>query len=267
MLRHTQCPLPGFAAIALIAFAAGARADAPKDAAVFGFALGASPQSIASALAERYRPCRVVKAIYNDSAGERAEHIAELAINPGLMSNDIGPNICTYSPAGDGVTDAVEVRFVHPEIDRAQGAYSIAAKRVFPDIVYLQPPRLRNSFEELQAELFKRYGRPIDQRRERAASAAANLAKNLGVDRNVEREDFLVRYLWAPKGRLPTVEQEDAGCDCGGRYVKAVIEISRSPSTIPKNKLHVLSVTLSAEDRELRARQDAWNANRQTPRR
>jgi len=46
--------------------------------------------------------------------------------------------------------------------------------------------------------------------------------------------------------------------------VKAVIEISRSPSTIPKNKFYVLSVALFVEDTELRARQNAWNAQWQT---
>ncbi len=138
---------------------------------------------------------------------------------------------------------------------------------MFPDVVYLATPRLRNSFDEPRAELFRTYGRPIDERRERVPSAAADLAKNLGIDRNVKREDFLVRYLWALKGRLSDVEQEDATCDCGGRYVKAIIEISRSPSTIPKNKVHVLSVTLFVKDPELRARQDAWNAQWQTPKR
>jgi hypothetical protein len=61
-------------------------------------------------------------------------------------------------------------------------------------------------------------------------------------------------------GHLPDVENQDATCDCGGRYVKAVIEISRSPSTIPKNKFYVLSVALFVDDPELRARQDVWNA-------
>ncbi len=253
------------AAVALIAFGGGVRADAPRNAAVFGLELGASAQSIAAALAERYRTCRVVKSVYNRSPGEPAEYVAELAVNPGLISNDIGPNVCTYSPAGDDITDSIEVRFVHPDIDAGRIAYSIAAKRLFPDVVYLKPPRLRMSFEELQRQLFRTYGRPIDQRRERVASAAADLAKNLGMDRNVRRDDFLVRYLWAPKGRLPDVEREDASCDCGGRYVKALIEISRSPSTFPKNKLYVTSVVVVAEDADLRARQDAWNAQWQRP--
>ena len=257
--------LPCLAAIALIAFGACVRAEAPTSDSVFGLALGASPQSVASALAKGYPACRVVKSVYRASPGDDGEQIAELAINPGVISNDFGPNLCVHSPAGDDITDSIEARFAHPDIDRARIAYSIAAKRVFPDVVYLKPLRFRNSFEELQAELFRTYGRPIDRRRERVASSAADLAKNLGIDRNVKREDFLVRYLWARKGRLPDVEREDANCDCGGRYVKAVIEISRSPSTIPKNKFHVLSLTLFAEDPELRARQDAWNAQRQRP--
>jgi hypothetical protein len=119
---------------------------------------------------------------------------------------------------------------------------------------------LRNSFDELRAELLRTYGRPIDERRERVASSAANLAASLGIGDDVAREDYLVRYLWAAKGRLAKTEHEDAACDCGGPYVKAIIEISRSPSTVPRNKYYVLSVILRVEDPDLRIRQDAWNA-------
>jgi len=252
-------------AIVLIAFCVGARAAAPKQVSAFGIDLGMTPQTVASTLAERYQVCNVVKSIYHASEGDTAEHIAALEINPGLTFNDIGaPDVCSYSPAGDGITDSIEARFLHPAIERDQAVYSIEAKRVYPDVVYSPLPRLRNSFDELRSELFKTYGRPIDERRERVASSAANLAASLGIGQNVKREDFLVRYLWAQKGRLTEVENEDTSCVCTGRYVKAVIEISRSPSTIPKNKFYVLSVALFVEDTELRARQNAWNAQWQT---
>jgi hypothetical protein len=250
-----------FIAICLIAACADAPAAAPKPAAAFGIELGAKPESVAGTLAERYSICSVAKSVYHEMPGETAEHIAALEINPGLAFNDIGaPDVCSYSPAGEGITDSVEVRFVHREIDPTQIAYSIEAKRVYPDIVYSSVPRLRNSFDELRAELFKTYGRPIDERRERVASSAANLAASLGIGQNVKREDYLVRYLWSRKGRLSEVENEEVRCDCDERYVKAVIEISRSPSTIPKNKFYVLSVALFIEDPDLRARQEVWNA-------
>ena len=248
-------------AIAFTAFSFAAQAAAPKQAGAFGIELGATPNIVASAFADRYRPCSAVKSIYHGVPGETTQPIAELDINPGLTFNDIGaPDVCSYSPAGDGITDSIETRFAHPDVDHNQPAFSIEAKRVWPDVVYAPVPKLRNSFDNVRAELFRIYGRPIDERREQIASSAANLAFSLGIGQNVKREDFLVRYLWATKGRLPDVENQDATCDCGARYVKAVIEISRSPSTIPKNKFYVLSVALFVEDPDLRARQDLWNA-------
>jgi len=206
-------------AIVLIAFCVGARAAAPKQVSAFGIDLGMTPQTVASTLAERYQVCNVVKSIYHASEGDTAEHIAALEINPGLTFNDIGaPDVCSYSPAGDGITDSIEARFLHPAIERDQAVYSIEAKRVYPDVVYSPLPRLRNSFDELRSELFKTYGRPIDERRERVASSAANLAASLGIGQNVKREDFLVRYLWAQKGRLTDVENEDwYGGDLSGQ--------------------------------------------------
>ena len=249
------------AAMLIVALSATAHAAPPKQVSAFGVELGATPQSVASVLAERYRVCSVAQSVYHELPGESVQRIAGLDINPGLTFNDIGaPDICAYSPAGDGVTDSIETRFAHPAVDRNQSLYSIEATRVHPDVVYAPLPRLRNSFEQLRAELFRTYGRPIDEKRERVASSAANLAASLGIGQNVKREDYLVRYLWAAKGRLPTVENQDATCDCVGRYVKAVIEISRSPHTIPKNTFYVLRVVLFVEDPELRARQDDWNA-------
>jgi len=132
--------------------------------------------------------------------------------------------------------------------------------RDYPDIVYAQPPRLQSTFAEVRSMLFRTYGKPIEERRERVASAAANRIQSLGLAGNVKREDYVVRYLWAAEGRLPDVEREDTPCDCKVRYVKAVIELSRSPSTIPANTFYVLSVMLRIEDPDLRARQDGWNA-------
>jgi hypothetical protein len=250
-----------FVAICLIACCAAARAAPPKQTAAFGIVLGAGPQSVTSALADRYRPCSVVQSLYHELPGDSTRHIAGLDINPGLTFNDIGaPDVCAYSPAGDGITDSIETRFAHPDIDRNQALYSIEVKRVYPDVVYSAVPKLRNSFEELRTELFRMYGRPIDERRERVVSSAANLAASLGIGQNVKRDDYLVRYLWTQKGRLPDVEAEDASCDCDQRYMKAVIEISRSPSTIPKNKFYVLSITLFVEDPQLSMRQGVWNA-------
>ena len=252
--------------VALIASSALslAHADAPKEAAAFGVQLGASPNAAASILANRYPPCGAIESAYRELPAERTQYIAGLDINPGLTFNDLGaPDVCSYSPAGDGVTDSIEARFVHPDVERDQPLYQITATRVWPDVIYAPMPKLRNSFDEIRSELFRMYGKPIDERRESVASAAANLASSLGIGRNVKREDYRVRYLWATTGRLAAVEHEGTACDCGPRYVKAVIEISRSPSTMPKNRYYVSTMTLLVEDNGLRSRQEAWNAQAQ----
>jgi hypothetical protein len=229
--------------------------------AAFGIALDATPDSVKTFLAERYKPCRVGSSVYRHRMGEAEASIAAIEINPGLAQHDPGSlNLCAYSPAGDGVTDAIDARFTHPDVDRNQPLYSLEVFRAYPDVVHTGPPRVRIAFDDVRSELFRTYGKPIDQRRERIASSAANRATSLGIYKNVKREDYVVRYLWASEGRLPDVEHDDIGCDCTGRYVKAIIEISRSPSTIPKNKFYALSVKLVVEDPDLHTRQAAWNA-------
>ena len=251
--------------VAVIALGAlAAHAESPKEVGAFGVTLGASPQTVAAALAKTYPPCAAVKSVYRELPGERSQYIAGLDINPGLTFNDIGSaDVCSFSPDGDGITDSIETRFVHPELERGQPLYAVTATRVWPDVVYAPTPKLQNSFDQIRSALFRTYGKPIDERREAVPSAAADLAASLGIGKNVKREDYRVRYLWAVKGRLAAVENEGMACDCGPRYVKAVIEISRSPSTIPKNRFYVLRMTLAVEDNDLRAAQDAWNARSQ----
>ena len=235
-------------------------AATPKQTAAVGVALDATPDYVKSFLAKRYEPCNVARSIYRNRPGDTAPQTAELAVNAGLSAHDPASlNPCTYSPAGDGIVDSIEARFTHPDIDAKQPLYSLEAFRAYPDAVQAEPPRLRFTFDDARRELFRTYGKPIDERRERIVSSAASAAASLGVARKVKREDYLVRYLWAAQGRLDDVEHGDAACDCGGRYVKAVIEISRSPSTIPRNTFYALSVRLIVEDPTLRRRQDAWN--------
>jgi hypothetical protein len=248
------------AAVSSVCFGV-AHAAAPKQTSVFGLSLGATPQAVTAKLQSQYRNCQIARSVYHQSAGETAPVMASLAVNPGLTVNDIGAhNLCTESPAGEGITDGVEATFAHARIEAEQPLYSIVAKRLYPDSVYAQPAKIGQSFDALRDELFRTYGKPIDERREPIASAAANLATSLGIAKKATREDYLVRYLWATKGTLSATEHEDARCDCGGPYVKAIIEISRSPSTIPRNKFYVLSVVIRTEDPDLRKRQEVWNA-------
>jgi len=255
-----------FVAFIALAVTHNGFATLPEQISVFGFDLRSTPAIAMTAFERDYKPCNPVRAVYHERQGDSGQITAALSVNPGLMYNDIGaPDLCSFSPAGDGITDGIELRFAHPDIDKNQPLYSIEAQRLYPDVVYARPALLRNTFETLRTELFKTYGRPIDERRERITSSAANLAASLGIGKDVKREDYLVRYLWAAKGRLVDEEFEGATCRCDGSYVKAIIEISRSPSTIPKKTFYVLSITISAEDQSLRARQDVWNAQWQAP--
>jgi hypothetical protein len=183
------------------------------------------------------------------------------AINPGLAHDDLAsPGLCQDGPGGAGTTDSVDLRFAHPEVDAREPLYFMELTRLFPDAVYADDKRITHTFESLRAALFRRYGKPSDQHRAEVASSSANLATSLGIGRKVRREDYVVRYLWSAKGRLPPEEHQDATCDCGGPYVKAEIEISRSPETLPRNRYYVLSVRLLVEDPLIRGRQDGWNA-------
>src|SRR4051812_32732841 len=210
-------------AAALALCLGSAHAAAPKNATAAGLSLGATPQSALDTLGGVYKNCRVVRSSYHESPGETEAVTASVEINPGLTFNDIGAaDVCPISPAGEGITDSVEAAFVHRAIDARQPLYSIIATRLYPDVLYASPPKLTNKFEALRNELFRVYGKPLEERRERIASSAANLASSLGIGKGVAREDYLVRYLWAAKGRLAPVEYDDATCDCGGPYVKAI---------------------------------------------
>jgi hypothetical protein len=254
-------PVSIIAATVALLGTSGILAAPPLQFSAFGFKLYSTPTVAMATFEREYQPCYPVRSIFHERPGDPGPITAGLSVNPGMMYNDIGaPDVCSYSPAGVGITDSVEAKFVHPDIDAGRPMYALDVQRLYPDAAYGRPARLRNTFEALRAQLFRAYGRPIDQRRERIVSSAASLAASLGIGEDVKREDYLVRYLWAVKGRLVDQEFEEATCRCNGPYVKAVIEISRSPSTMPKNTFYVLSMTISAQDQDLRSRQDVWNA-------
>jgi hypothetical protein len=224
-----------------------------------GIRAGASPESAAARLAAEYAACRAERTVYRRAADSPPNLVASLAINPGLAHNDLAsPDFCQASPAGAGITDSVELRFAHPAVDPGQALYRVEVKRVYPDALFASDKRIAQSFEQLRASLLRQYGKARDERREKVASASANLAASLGAARAVRREDFLVRYLWGAQGRLPAREYEDSTCsDCGGVYVKAEIEMTRSPETSPKGRPYALSLRLVAEDPALRKRQES----------
>jgi hypothetical protein len=249
----TACLLVAAVTCAVALGASEARAAQPKTLSVFGLALGPGPESVRKTLSERYPHCAILPSVYHASSGYLTDVIAILDIARGTL------DVCRDGPAGSDVEDAISVIFAHPAVDPQQPLYQIDFQRSYPDVVLGSPAKIRYSFDKLRAELFRTYGVPVDERRERASSASADLAKSLSLGRGVQREDYVVRYLWAAKGRL-LEDRESTECDCGARYVKAELEISRSPSTIPKNQYYVLSLKIFVRDEEIGMRQDAWNA-------
>ncbi len=241
--------------------ASASAAEAPRHPDVWGFAFDATPASAGELLERQYPDCRPARSVYHASSSHAEEVTAALDINAGLIHNDPAvSDACPDSPGGAGATDGIELLFLHRELDLAQPLYHVDTRRVYPDTVYAGDKRIRKPFEALRAELFRKYGKPTDERREKVVSSAENLARSLAVRPAAKREDYVVRYLWSRAGRLPAEEHEGSTCDCGGPYVKAEIEISRSPVTIPKNRYYVLSVRLLLEDPVQRSRQDRWNA-------
>ena len=221
-----------------------ADAAQPKALSVFGLALGPGSESVRKTLSERYPRCAILPSIYHASSDYPGDAIAILDIARGTL------DVCRDGPEGSQVEDSISVIFAHPSIDPAQPLYQIDFQRSYPDVVLGSPAKIRYSFDKIRAELFRIYGVPVDERRERTSSASADLAKSLSLGQGVKREDYLVRYLWAERGRLVD-DREFTICDCGARYVKAELEIARSPSTIPKNQFYVLSLKIFVRDAEI----------------
>jgi hypothetical protein len=256
----TSDPVRRLLLAASLLLCVAASADTTKRLDIWGLGLLDNLTSAQALLARNYPHCAPVRWPYHESPTHPGEVIGGLAINPGLAHNDMGRlDLCPDSPGGEGLTDGVELRFAHPDVDPNQPLYFIEVKRVFPDIVYSDDKHVAAPFDSLRAQLIRKYGAPADQRQQAVASSSANLAHSLGIGPKVERHDYVVRYLWSKTGRLPAEEQENTICKCGGPYVEAEIEISRSPLTQPKNRTYVLSERLLLQDPDLAERQDAWN--------
>jgi hypothetical protein len=183
------------------------------------------------------------------ASGLRINLIASYDINRGSI------NECTR---GSQLDDSVEVTLAHPAVDPKRGAYRIDIVKLYPDSVLTIARKITRTFEPVRQDLFRTFGKPVQELRIEVPSSSANLARGLNMDKGIKREDYLVRYLWAAKGRLPEQSESDE-CDCGDAYVKAEIEISRSPLTSPKNQFYVTSLRVVMENSDVGRRQDQWN--------
>jgi hypothetical protein len=240
--------------VAPIAFAmVNAHAELPRQVSAFGIALGQTPEAVHTILGKQYPNCALLPSVYHESAGYSPDPLAILDIARGTM------DVCRTGATGREVEDSLSATFAHPSIDPRQPLYQIDVQRGYPDVALVRNSKVQYPFDKIRAELFRTYGKPIETRREKISSAAADFAKSLALDMNVRREDFLVRYLWAAKGRLDE-NRESTQCDCGPRYVHADLEVSRSPSTSPSNQEFVLTLHIFVRDEELGSRQDTWNA-------
>lgn len=218
-----------------------------------GINVGAQPEAVDSWFAKRYRNCPVEHSIYHSAEGHASDLFSDYYVNRGSLTE------CHQDSEPGAIEDSIDVRLAHPAVDPTRAAYLVDIKRNYPDILLAPPRKVRYPFDKLRNELFRMYGKPIEERRVKVSSASADLAKSLGLGGGLKREDFLVRYLWATKGKLPD-DKESTDCDCGDAYVKADIEVSRSPSTSPRNQLYVLSVSMFLENSAVRRRQEEWNA-------
>jgi hypothetical protein len=230
-----------------------ARAAQPKSLSVFGLSLGPGPEAGRAALEKRYPQCAVLPSVYHESEGYPDNVIAILDIARGTLE------MCRDGPAGSEVEDEISTMYAHPSVDRNQPLYQIDFQRTYPDVVLGTNTHIRYPFDKLRAELVRTYGIPLEEHREKTSSSSADIAKSLAIDRGVKREDYLVRMLWAEKGRV-VGNWEPMECDCGLRFVRADIEISKSTATIPKNQYYVLTLKVFVQDAEIAKRQDAWNA-------
>ncbi len=230
-----------------------AHAEAPKQFSAFGLALGQPPELVQLLLSHLLPNCSIDPSIYHESEGYPDKVTAILDVGQGSLG------ICRSGPAEDQVQHTLSLTFAHPSIAAGQPLYQIKWRRAFPDVTPVPHAKIDYSFDKARAELFRTYGHPTDVREEKTTSAASKLATSGSVDKNVPREDKLVRYLWATKGHLAE-DMRSTVCDCGSRYVIATLEISSSPSTIPKNQYFVRSLTIFVRDNDIGVRQAEWNA-------
>jgi len=240
-------------AASLALSAAAASAEPPKQLSVDGLAIGQTPDAARTILTKRYPSCALLPSVFHESTGYPKDVLAILDIGRGTLDT------CRAGPAGRETDDEATLMFVHPSLASNQPLYQIDVQRSFPDAALVKNSKILYPFDKIRAELFRTYGRPTEERKEKITSAAASFERGLSVGGEVKREDYLVRYLWANRGHLDA-NLESATCDCGPRYVKADLEISRSPSTNPKSQFFVLKLRVVVRDSELGDRQDEWNA-------
>lgn len=241
------------AALLLISCVEYGHAELPRQLSAFGITLGESPEKVTSTLGRLYSRCAVAPSIYHESEGYPPEVVALLEIRRGTLID------CRAGPAGADVADAISATFAHPSLSPDQPLYQLDVQRTYPDVVLEKQRRISYSYDTLRADLIRTYGKPTQERTEKISSTSADLAKSLEIGQDIRREDQLVRFLWASKGRIEA-SRESLACDCGERYVRADIEVSRSPSTTPKNQFYVLLLNIFIQDAPIAAKQDVWNS-------
>jgi hypothetical protein len=161
--------------------------------------------------------------------------------------------VCRGSPEGKDLEDSVSVTFAHPSIAEGRPGYQIDVQRAFPDVALAPRGKIIYSFDKLRAELFRVYGRPLEQRMEAITPAAADLEKTLSVGTKVKRDDRRVQYLWAAQGHLeenletPTCNLRGAVCPGRPRDIEVPFDDS---------KKSVLRPTAAHSD----PRRPAWSA-------
>jgi hypothetical protein len=246
--------------VILVTLLAPASAEPPKSTIIGGVRLGDTPANVVDWLKATYPQCRQQRSVYHPLPGETNGPLAIVMINEGTME------VCEGTPEGTDSMDIVVVHFAHPSIVADRGVYEALVERHYPDALASPKKQVRHPLDKVLADLRKRYGKPTDERRERAdhSAPASTSARSRAV---TQPQHDTIRLLWASGGRLPSEGHAgNAGhshghieCDCGDVYVVAEIEATRSHATRPSNRAYVTRVALFVVDAKVRSRQQLWN--------
>src|ERR1700682_3522238 len=144
---------------------------------------GSDPEAVRTILGQQYPYCALLPSVYHESAGYSPDTLAIHDIARGTL------DVCRTGATGREVEDSLSANFAHPSIDPHQPLYQIDVERIYPDVALVRNSKVQYPFDKMGAELFRTYGKPIETRREKITSAAADLAKSLSIGVGAKRED------------------------------------------------------------------------------
>jgi hypothetical protein len=216
-------------------FATAAAGNEP----LLGIALGSTPELVRHALEQRFPDCPMTINGYRDESGKVTHVVASFEIEPLI-------NQCGEETASTDVSEAVEARFAHPDVDSRQPLFALKVTRRFARPISNRLVRYRLS--DVESGLIEKYGSPVDRQQTRTVYSPDYVMKFGLKGRFTPTEKVIVRYLWAKAG---SANEKSATSDWGPSYVRAEIELENAKEVLPKGALYVVSVHIEAIDRVL----------------